>query len=120
MTYNHRFSKFFIGVCAAVALCAACEDDDRPIIPLPPLDPPASAGDKVIALVEQNPSRVALVDRASGEMLWSWTPADSDLTAAEQAWFELPDEVKPIYDCEYLLVTATRGGVAIIRIEEKR
>ena len=120
MTYNHRFSKFFIGVCAAVALCAACEDDDRPIIPLPPLDPPASAGDKVIALVEQNPSRVALVDRASGEMLWSWTPADSDLTAAEQAWFELPDEVKPIYDCEYLLVTATRGGVAIIRIEDKR
>lgn len=92
----------------------------RPIIPLPPLDPPASAGDKVIALVEQNPSRVALVDRASGEMLWSWTPADSDLTAAEQAWFELPDEVKPIYDCEYLLVTATRGGVAIIRIEDKR
>lgn len=120
MTYNHRFSKFFIGVCAAVALCAACEDDDRPIIPLPPLDPPASAGDKVIVLVEQNPSRVALVDRASGEMLWSWTPADSDLTAAEQAWFELPDEVKPIYDCEYLLVTATRGGVAIIRIEDKR
>ena len=120
MTYNHRFSKFFIGVCAAVALCAACEGDDRPIIPLPPLDPPASAGDKVIALVEQNPSRVALVDRASGEMLWSWTPADSDLTAAEQAWFELPDEVKPIYDCEYLLVTATRGGVAIIRIEDKR
>ena len=107
-------------MCAAVALCAACEDDDRPIIPLPPLDPPASAGDKVIALVEQNPSRVALVDRASGEMLWSWTPADSDLTAAEQAWFELPDEVKPIYDCEYLLVTATRGGVAIIRIEDKR
>lgn len=53
-------------------------------------------------------------------MLWSWTPADSDLTAAEQAWFELPDEVKPIYDCEYLLVTATRGGVAIIRIEDKR
>lgn len=40
-------------------------------------------------------------------MLWSWTPADSDLTAAEQAWFELPDEVKPIYNCDYLLVTAT-------------
>ena len=73
MTYNHRFLRFFIGVCTAVVLCTACEDDDRPVIPLPPLDPPVSAGDKVIALVEQNPSRVALVDRASGEMLWSWT-----------------------------------------------
>ena len=120
MTYKHRFFRFVIGLCAAIALCAACSEDDKPIIPLPPLDPPASTGEKVIALVEQNPSRVALVDRTTGEMLWHWTPADSDLTAAEQAWFELPDEVKPIYDCKYLLITATRGGVAIIRIEDKR
>lgn len=120
MKYIHGTIRLLAGIMTTAIFCMACEKENRTIIPLPDLEPPASQDDKVIALVEQSQNQVALVNATTGETLWQWTPADSGLSAEEQAWFNLPDEVKPIYNCEYLLITATRGGVAIIRIADKR
>lgn len=112
--------KFILILCFAAAAFAACSKDERDIIPLPPITPPAPTGERIIALVEQTQHQVALIDAATQKTLWRWTSADSGLSAVQQAWFELPDEVKPIYNGKYLLITSTRGGVAIIRIADKK
>lgn len=70
---------------------------------------------------ENGEARVTIVDQPTGKVCWEWDVlADSQLTAAQKEWFVLPDEAKPVYDGTCLLVTASRGGAALIRISDKR
>ncbi len=109
---------YIVALAAIMTMCFSCTEKERNIIPLPPLEEPESVGE--IAVVDQSDHSINIVDRTTGDIIWRWIPSESELTDEQQKWFELPDEVKPIYNCEYLLITATRGGVAIIRIEDKK
>ena len=75
MKYIHGTIRLLAGIMTTAIFCMACEKENRTIIPLPDLEPPASQDDKVIALVEQSQNQVALVNATTGETLWQWTPA---------------------------------------------
>ena len=93
--------------CVLFPTVASCSESGKSIDDvLPPMeaDSSSTAIEQRIVMVEQSQHQVIIVDRESGETLWTWNAAQSGLSREEQKWFELPDEVKPIYNGKYLLV----------------
>ena len=111
---------------AAMALClAACgkEDVEEPYIPWRPEDVKEETIDldkatRPLVLTEQAAGKVVIVDQPTGKLAWEWNPARSTLSSSQAAWFGLPDEAKPILDKSALLITASKGGVAIVNIKD--
>jgi hypothetical protein len=106
-------------------LCCGKKNDQQPIKePVKPEVPTevikVEDCEKCIVLAEQLKDRVAIVDQKSGKIIWEWKPAESNVAAAHLAWFGLIDEVKPVYNSKYILMTATRGAIALIRIKDKK
>ncbi|MGN0189954.1 MAG: DUF6528 family protein [Candidatus Cryptobacteroides sp.] len=103
---------------ALILTLQSCEKHYGEIIPLPPLEPASTGAVKRMALADQ--SEILIVNATTKETEWSWTIEETSLLTAEKARFGLFDEVKPIYNGKYLLITATRGAVAILRISDKK
>lgn len=74
---------------------------------------------KTIAIAEQS-NRAFVIAQENGTILWKWEAASSSIPASKQIWFHNPSEVKPVYNGKYLLVTASGGAVALIRIADKK
>ena len=77
--------------------------------------------EKQIIITEQASASVMIFDQPSRKRLWSWS-ADDDpaIPATRKKWFRLPDEAQPVDDCRSLLITASGGGVALVRIEDSK
>ena len=110
----------FLLIAASIIVISACEKQYGDIIPLPPLEQPEGTTVKKLAIVDSSDDKVLIVNTLTKEIEWSWSVEETDLLPAAKARFALLDEVKPVYGGKYLLITATRGAVAIIRISDKK
>lgn len=78
-----------------------------------------------IMLCEQAEHRLALVeadaDWADPEaIVWQWQPADSPAIKPDHhSWFRHPTDAKPVLGGDFVLMTASGGGVALIRLHDK-
>jgi hypothetical protein len=70
-------------------------------------------------LAEQSISRVAIADVDSKTIIWEWKPADG-VKPDHVAWFSNISDAKPVYNNKYILANASGGGVALIRIRDKK
>lgn len=73
-----------------------------------------------IVLAEQSQHRIAIADVAKQQIIWEWQPAESNVKAAHVKWFSSPSDAKVVYDGKYILTCASGGGVALIRIADKK
>lgn len=110
-------------------LLLSCKGDELPILDF--TDPFGDSADnehpvpdlkdseRPILLSEQAESKAAIVDSLSGGTMWQWKAYD-ELNSTQAAWFRDIDEAKAVYNQEYVLITASSGGAALIRISDKK
>ena len=116
-------------LCIVLLTMAAFSCSRKPEIVLPPGSQEQGAEDtfqvadckRCMVLAEQIQPAVVIVDAGrSGQVMWSWYPGESNIAPAHVPWFAQIDDVKPIYNRQYLLITSSARGAALIRIADKK
>jgi len=75
---------------------------------------------RLIVMADQSVNRVAIADVDSRSIVWEWVPTASNVRREDAKWFTNISDVKPVYDNKYVLTTASAGGIALIRIADKK
>lgn len=74
---------------------------------------------RCIVITDQAQPSIDIVDVSRhGQRIWSWSPANSNIPTDKIKWFSNPDDAKPVYNNKYLLINASGGGVALVRIAD--
>lgn len=76
--------------------------------------------DTSIVLAEQSEHRVAIADVNTKQITWDWKPATSNVKPEHVKWFSNISDAKVVYNGKYVLTVASGGGVALIRIADKK
>jgi hypothetical protein len=76
---------------------------------------PATAQQPAIIMTEQAQHRIIIVEPYTNKTIWEWK-ADS----AHAKWFTNPSDAKVVYNGQYVITCASGGGVAMVRIKDKR
>ncbi len=75
---------------------------------------------RYLLIADQAKDRIAIVDVELSKVVWQWTAGASNVKAADVQWFKAPSDAKVVYDGKYILLTASLGGVALVRIADKK
>ncbi|SEW40696.1 DUF6528 family protein [Chitinophaga arvensicola] len=75
---------------------------------------------KCIVIAEQSQHRIVIADLSSGAVIWEWKPEHSNVQPAHVKWFSNPSDAKMVYNNEYVLMNASGGGVALIRVADRK
>jgi hypothetical protein len=77
-------------------------------------------GVRQIVFADQSVNRVVIADIDTKKVVWEWQPAQSNVAAGDVKWFVNMSDAKPVYNNKYILANASAGGVALIRIADKK
>lgn len=78
-----------------------------------------------LVICDQSEARVAILDASEDwskdeAITWEWRARETDgLPEEARPWFEHPTDAKPVLGGEYLLITASGGGVALLRVHDQ-
>lgn len=116
--------KMLTGILLVFAAALSGSGDADRTVTLPEVEFPGDTLDvddcrKCVVITEQARPSVRIVETMDGSTVWEWRPAEAD-ELEDAGWFSSPDEAKPVYGRQYMLVTASGGGVALIRIADKK
>lgn len=70
-----------------------------------------------LVLADQSQNRVIIADVGAKTIVWEWKPAG---LLANASWFVNMSDAKPVLNNQYILATASTGGVALVRIADKK
>ena len=73
-----------------------------------------------LLLTDQSVNRIAIADVSSGKITWDWRASESNIRPQDVKWFNAPSDAKAVYDDKYILLNASLGGVALVRIADKK
>ena len=76
--------------------------------------------EKAYVLAEQSKRAIVIRDAETQRNVWSWEPYTACVPSSQQDWFVNPSEVKPVFNRRYILMTASGGAVALIRISDHK
>ena len=76
--------------------------------------------DHCIVLAEQSQHSIIVINVESHQIIWQWDAKNKDINPDFCKWFNSPSDAKVIDNGRYILITASGGGVALIRIPDKK
>jgi hypothetical protein len=76
--------------------------------------------ERCLILAEQSVPQIAIFDVKTGQLVWNWTPAENIKNPEHVKWFNNPSDAKVVYGGDYVLMCASGGACALIRISDKK
>ena len=67
-----------------------------------------------LILADQSQNRVIIADVSTNTIAWEWKPSTNT------SWFVNMSDARPVCGNQYILATASAGGVALVRIADKK
>lgn len=102
-------------IISVLPLLCCCSNEDKEVSM-----PPFTLPQKAIVLAEQATKSILIFDAESKKTVWTWNTSKSDVPPERLTWFSNPSEVKPVYNNRYILMTASGGAVALLRIADSK
>lgn len=75
---------------------------------------------KAVVMTNQADASIVIVNMEAKQVVWKWTATNGGIQEEHRKWFGNPSEVKPVYNNTCILMTASKGAVALIRIKDKK
>ena len=76
--------------------------------------------ERCVLLTDNSEQRIIVVDLNKQAIVWEWKPSQSNITTDNSKWFDTYSDVKPVYENKYLLISTSAGGIALIRVADKK
>lgn len=73
-----------------------------------------------LLLTDQSVNRIVIADVKTGKITWDWRASESNIRPQDVKWFNAPSDAKAVYNDKYILINASLGGVALVRIADKK